>query len=420
VVVPVVGSPTDSPRVLDGTHVPAGFPGLFVNQLPLAPWLRCADKPDSELLAMTTIWRSTNAVVTVDIQARRVERHTPVDGTASAAVLGCTGGLLAAKFSTPGSPGTLAVGRLEPTAEGGSFKVQWHHRPAASQEDLKWSVFTNKQGSAVAKDDVRSSCECIFVYPGKPSASTSYFWRDKGQLRPLVVMPHGGPHSTYTLDYNPLVAGLARMGFGVLLVNFTGSLGFGQDAVIAQIGRMDTLSLTEIQDAAAMVHATREADPERTVYLGGSYSGYTGALLAARAPGFYRAIVLRNPVIAVADNAAMSDIPDWCWAELGLPYSFDAPPALTPEIYSKMWDASPSSMVDKVRDPILLMLGASDRRVPPPQSKAYFSRLRAAGKPVQCRVYPNVGHPLDSVEAERDSFASIARFYAAHLNGPKK
>ncbi|KAJ1836955.1 hypothetical protein LPJ57_011579, partial [Coemansia sp. RSA 486] len=188
------------------------------------------------------------------------------------------------------------------------------------------------------------------------------------------------------------------------------------NAVLAQIGRMDTLSLTEIQDAAAAIHAAHNGDPKRTVYLGGSYSGYTGALLAARVPGFYRGIVLRNPVIAVADNAAMSDIPDWCWAELGLPYSFDAPPALTPEIYKKMWAASPSSMVDAVRDPILLMLGASDRRVPPPQSKAYYSRLKAAGKPVQCRVYPNVGHPLDSVEAERDSFASIARFYAKSLD----
>ncbi|KAJ2704343.1 hypothetical protein FB645_003348 [Coemansia sp. IMI 203386] len=415
VVVPVIDHPSESPQVLDGTHLPAGFPGLFVNQLPHAPWLGCVGNPSRELLALTTIWRSTYAVVTVDLLTRHVQRHTPVDGTASAAVLGCAGDLLAASFSTPGSPSTLSVGRLEAPAAGeDSVTVQWHRRPAAAQENLLWNVVPSKRG--ITEGDVQSSCESIFVYPAQPNDSTKYFWHDKSQPRPLVVMPHGGPHSTYTLDYNPLVAGLVRMGFGVLLVNFTGSLGFGQSAVLAQIGRMDTLSLTEIQDAAAAIHAAHNGDPKRTVYLGGSYSGYTGALLAARVPGFYRGIVLRNPVIAVADNAAMSDIPDWCWAELGLPYSFDAPPALTPEIYKKMWAASPSSMVDAVRDPILLMLGASDRRVPPPQSKAYYSRLKAAGKPVQCRVYPNVGHPLDSVEAERDSFVSIARFYAKSLD----
>ncbi|KAJ1641563.1 hypothetical protein LPJ64_006464, partial [Coemansia asiatica] len=115
VIVPIVDRPSDSPLVLDGTYLPAGFPGLFANQLPHTPWLHCAENPDQELLALTTIWRSTEAVVTVDLQKRRVQRLTPVNGTAFAAVLGCTGNLLAARFSNPGAPSTLSVGRIEPT-----------------------------------------------------------------------------------------------------------------------------------------------------------------------------------------------------------------------------------------------------------------------------------------------------------------
>ncbi|KAJ1732222.1 hypothetical protein LPJ72_003531 [Coemansia sp. Benny D160-2] len=221
-------------------------------------------------------------------------------------------------------------------------------------------------------------------------------------------------------DYECIYSGAVRSprvtpsGKGVVFLStMLGSLGFGQDAVLAQIGNMDTLTIDEIQEAASLIHSKNEGDAEATVYLGGSYSGYTGALLAGLVPGFYRGIVLRNPVISIGENAAISDIPDWCWAELGLEYDFDAPSELTPNAFSQMWKASPSRLVDKVRDPLLLLLGAQDRRVPPAQSLSYYYRLKAANAPVQCKIYPGVGHPLNSVEAERDSFVSIGRFYAS-------
>ncbi|KAJ1725611.1 hypothetical protein LPJ53_000281 [Coemansia erecta] len=410
--VPVVDCPADAACVVDGVHLPPGFPGLFADQLPRTPWLRCAAAPDREVLVLTSVWRSTAAVVGVDVGARRVACHSPVDATAAAAVLGCGGDTVAAVFSTPAAPGSVAVGRA--ALAGADLRIDWFHigdGDGSSSPAIAWSIVP------APAEHGDSACESIFVRPAAPAAPTRMFWPPGSaeHARPLVVMPHGGPHSAYTLEYNALAAGLARLGFGVLLVNFTGSLGFGQRAVLAQVGRMDSLTLAEIQAAAGSVHAARLADPRRTVYMGGSYAGYTGALLAARAAGFYRALVLRNPVVALADNAAMSDIPDWCWAELGLPYSFAAPPPLTPAVYAQMWSASPASMVDAVRDPILLLLGAADRRVPPPQSRGYYARLKAAGKPVQCRVYPAVGHPLDSVEAERDSFVSTTRFFAAAL-----
>ncbi|KAJ2710724.1 hypothetical protein H4R19_003609 [Coemansia spiralis] len=401
--VPIVAHPLRT-----GTSkLPAGFPGIYATQLPEQPWLRLAECPEQEVLALSSTWRSTTAVLTLDITNRVLALHTPVDGTESNTVLSAATGLLIANRSTPAQPGALAVGTATADPQTQAVSVQWSHVARPVVDNIAWQVLREDSGSPL---------ESILVYPQQHKHAARHFWPGgSAAARPLVVMPHGGPHSTYTLDYNPLVAGLVRLGFGVLLVNFTGSLGFGQSAVLAQIGQMDTLSLDEIQAAARRVHTSGGGDPGATVYLGGSYSGYTGALLAGRAPGFYRAIVLRNPVISVGENAAMSDIPDWCWAELGLEYSFDAPPELTPETFAKMWHASPSRLVSAVRDPLLLLLGAADRRVPPPQSLSFYHRLKAAGAPVQCKVYPDVGHPLDSVEAERDSFVSIARFFATAL-----
>ncbi|KAJ2882287.1 hypothetical protein H4R27_003552 [Coemansia aciculifera] len=418
ILVPLISKPLECPQELGGTRLPGGFPGLYLDQLPEHPWLHADDSSQAETLAFTSTWRSTNVILMLDIQKRLLSLHTPIDGSASYSVL-CTAssGYIVAKMSTPAMPDSLMLGQAvlaehRRKDEENSVHIKWHHiHEPAIDANISWRVV---QADSTEK---RRSTECILVHPTAPDLSTRFFWPQScsESSRPLVVLPHGGPHATYTLDYNVLVTGLVKLGFGVLLVNFTGSLGFGHDAVLAQIGKMDTMSIDEIQDAVDSIHASRLGDPKATVYMGGSYSGYTGALLAGLVPGFYRAIVLRNPVISIGDNAAMSDIPDWCWAELGLPYNFESPPELTPDVYSRMWQASPSRLVDKVRDPLLLLLGASDRRVPPPQSMSYYYRLKAANAPVECKIYPSVGHPLDTVEAERDSFVSILRFYAAAL-----
>ncbi|KAI8322001.1 alpha/beta-hydrolase [Martensiomyces pterosporus] len=407
--VPVISRPLKEPLVLNGTQLPGGFVGLYVDQLPAHPWIRIADQPERDVLAFTSIWRSTNVVLSLDIQGSRLSLHTPVNNTSSNSILGAHGGLVVGKTSTPAQPEALVIGEASFDKQHGAVAIAWRSIEQPKPCAIQWRV-----ESSGAKG--RQTLESIFIYPAKSDSGTQYFWSDSSPAsRPLVVQPHGGPHSAYTLDYSAMAAALAKLGFGVLLINFTGSLGFGQDAVLEQIGKMDTLSVDEIQESAAGIQASGEADAKATVYLGGSYSGYTGALLAGLVPGFYRAIVLRNPVISIGENAAMSDIPDWCWAELGLPYDFESPPELAPEVFEKMWKASPSRLVDRVRDPLLLLLGASDRRVPPPQSMSYYYRLKAASAPVQCKVYPSVGHPLDTVEAERDSFVSIARFYAASL-----
>ncbi|KAJ1957188.1 hypothetical protein GGI12_005095 [Dipsacomyces acuminosporus] len=407
--VPIISRPLDGPQTVNGTRLPDGFVGLYIDQLPSQPWVCVSDQPGRDILLFNSTWRSTNVVLSLDIQGGSLVLHTPTDNTSSSTVFSASGSLAIGKKSTPANCGVLVIGQASLNKEQNKLEIAWRPIGQPKQSTIQWRVETSKLKG-------RESLESIFIYPAKPDASTQYFWPNADPaLRPLIVQPHGGPHSAYTLDYNAMAAALARLGFGVLLINFTGSLGFGQDAVLQQIGKMDALSIDEIQESAQSIQASGDADADATLYLGGSYSGYTGALLAGLAPGFYKGIALRNPVISIGENAAMSDIPDWCWAELGLHYDFESPPELTPDVFETMWKASPSRLVDKVRDPLLLLLGAGDRRVPPAQSMSYFYRLKAANAPVQCKIYPSVGHPLDTIEAERDSFVSIVRFYAASL-----
>ncbi|KAJ2731649.1 hypothetical protein H4R23_003028, partial [Coemansia sp. Cherry 401B] len=267
--VPIIDQPLSELQTIGGTQLPAGFVGIYADQLPTEPWVHIADDSAREVLVFSSIWRSTVAVLTLDLEARTLSLQTPVNNTCDNVVLGAAGDIVVGKRSTPAQPEVLMVG--EAAWHDGGIAVQWYGIGASGSNSTKWQVIRGSCGDT-------SRLESIFIYPPVAGQETRYFWSGSAATRPLAVVPHGGPHSTYTLAYNALAAGLARLGFGVLLVNFTGSLGFGQDAVLAQIGQMDTLSIDEIQAAAADIHARGHGDAQRTVYVGGSYSGYTGAL----------------------------------------------------------------------------------------------------------------------------------------------
>ena len=55
---------------------------------------------------------------------------------------------------------------------------------------------------------------------------------------PLIVWPHGGPHSVLTTDFKTVVMFFCQLGYGVLFVNYRGSLGFGEDNVRSLLGRV--------------------------------------------------------------------------------------------------------------------------------------------------------------------------------------
>ena len=54
----------------------------------------------------------------------------------------------------------------------------------------------------------------------------------------------------------------------------------------------------------------------------------------------------------------VSDIPDWCWNEAGLPYTWL--PA-DPVLLDVMWRKSPVSHVEEVTAPVFLMIGQENR-----------------------------------------------------------
>ena len=268
---------------------------------------------------------------------------------------------------------------------------------------------------------------------------------------PTVVYPHGGPHAAWSTTFHRRSAFLALSGYVVLKVNYRGSTGFGAAALSSLLGRVGDQDVEDVllvldtllannsaarNEAAGSASASDALDlncvlpAERVAYVGGSHGGFIGAHILGQRPAAFRCAVLRNPVCNIASMVGVTDIPDWCFVEAGLPYDFSAVPTASPEQLATMWRKSPIQHVHSVTAPVLVCIGANDRRVPPSNGREWFQALRfhqaqrrsaaRAAEPAtaahaderRSRMlwYPNESHPLAGVECELNMWPEVLTF----------
>uniref|UniRef100_A0AAR2IPU7 acylaminoacyl-peptidase n=1 Tax=Pygocentrus nattereri TaxID=42514 RepID=A0AAR2IPU7_PYGNA len=199
---------------------------------------------------------------------------------------------------------------------------------------------------------------------------------------PLVVFIHGGPHSHFAAEWNVNAAALTKLGFAVLMVNYRGSTGFGQDSIDSLLGNIGSQDVRDVQRAVLHVlQSNAILDADRVAVMGGSHGGFLACHLIGQYPEFYRACAARNPVINAATLLGTSDIIDWRYSSIGLQYSFDQLP--TPQALTTMLEKSPITHAAQIRTPVLLMLGGKDKRVSPYQGLELYKALKSRNSPVR-------------------------------------
>ena len=121
--------------------------------------------------------------------------------------------------------------------------------------------------------------------------------------------------------------------------------------------------------------------------------------------------MLWNPVTNIAAMVAATEIPEWCVAEaLGRPGVWP----LTPEEVAALYAASPISAVANVQCEVLVVLGASDKRVPPLNGREFVAALRMMGKRAACHEYPGEGHAIPGHESNAHVTVTVASWLAKH------
>ena len=239
---------------------------------------------------------------------------------------------------------------------------------------------------------------------------------------PLIVVPHGGPHSCTPSSFLAAYAFLAvELGAAVLQVNYRGSTGFGRASIDSLPG---CIGANDVQDCVQAVRETLEMqqlprdvqlDASKLVVVGGSHGGFLTGHLIGQHPGMFRAAAMRNPVTNIPAMFGTTDIPDWTVVECGFKYDFSTHQCVSAEMLAAMLAASPVAHVDKVKTPTLVALGAKDRRVPASQGEDFHHLLRARGVPTSLLRFPEDTHAIDRPASEAEHFIAIARWFARYL-----
>ena len=187
---------------------------------------------------------------------------------------------------------------------------------------------------------------------------------------PLIVMPHGGPYVSETVDrFSEWPQMLANNGYMVLQPQYRGSQKYGLDFYKSAFinGSEAGRAMQDDKDDGAM-HLVKQgmADPDRLAMFGWSYGGYAALIAASREDQLYQCVIAGA---AVTDPDMQMDY-----------YRYRIRGASKVEQLTT-WDGaiSPIKEVDKINVPMLIVHGDRDQRVPPEHFDKYIAALDRAG-----------------------------------------
>jgi dipeptidyl aminopeptidase/acylaminoacyl peptidase len=205
---------------------------------------------------------------------------------------------------------------------------------------------------------------------------------------PAIVLPHGGPSARDVLGFDWLAQFYAARGFVVLQPNFRGSYGYG-DAWLEKNGfKSWPIAIGDVLAAGHWLVNQGIADPRKLGIVGWSYGGYAALQSAVVEPGFFKAVVAIAPVTDL--SALKTEWTGWSNEKLERDFAGDGP---------VMHAGSPAEHADKIKVPVLIFHGGSDRNVSIEQSKRMARRLKASGASCELVTWDGLDHQLEDSKA---------------------
>lgn len=200
---------------------------------------------------------------------------------------------------------------------------------------------------------------------------------------PLVVMPHGGPYVSETVDrFDEWSQMLANNGYMVLQPQYRGSQKYGLDFYKSAFinGSEAGRAMQDDKDDGALYLVKQGlVDPDRMAMFGWSYGGYAALIAAAREDQIYQCVIAGA---AVTDPDMQMDY-----------YRYRIEGSAKIEQLTT-WDGavSPIKEVKKINVPMLVVHGDNDQRVPPEHFDKYIDELDRAGIDYQKLILEGADH----------------------------
>jgi len=263
--------------------------------------------------------------------------------------------------------------------------------------------------------DIRMGRTEQFTFSGW-NGETVYAWMvepvdcREGRKYPVAFLIHGGPQSSFGdhFHYRWNSQVYAGAGYGVVMVDFHGSTGYGQAFTDSISGDWGGKPLEDLKIGLETALARYPwMDGDRVAALGASYGGYMINWIAGNQPDRFRCLVNHDGVFDQRSMYFSTEelwFPEW---EQGGPYWEN------PETYEKH---NPARFVDRWRTPMLVIHGGRDFRVPLDQGVSAFTALQRRGVPSRFLYFPDENHwvvkPRNSIQWHEVVLDWLARWTA--------
>ena len=285
-------------------------------------------------------------------------------------------------------PAELYTARLD-----GSDARQLTHFNDARVKAITWGDYEQFSFKGARGDTV-------YGFAIKPAGFT-------GGKAPIAFLVHGGPQGSFGdhfhYRWNPEV--FAGHGYGVVMIDFHGSTGYGQaftDEISGDWGGAPYEDLMMGLDAA--VAKFPWLDGTRAAALGASYGGFMMNWLEGKTDRF-KAIVCHDGIFD--SRMGYYDTEElWFdeWEHHGTPWD-------KAEDYEKF---NPASLVKNWKTPMLVIHGGNDFRIPETHGIAAFTALQRKGIPSRFLEFPDENHwvlkPQNSKRWHEEVLGWIDRF----------
>ena len=238
-----------------------------------------------------------------------------------------------------------------------------------------------------------------WVYrPAKPKGPT-----------PVVINIHGGPEAQARPDFDPFVQFLVtELGYTVVAPNVRGSSGYGRSFQALDNGELREDAVRDIGSLLVWVGVQPDMDKDHVAVMGGSYGGYMtlAALITygERLRGGIDVAGITDFVTFLRNTSAYRR--DLRRAEYG-----DERDLRTRVFLERI---SPLTNAARIKQPLLVVAGINDPRVPASESDQLVWRIRTAGGQVWYLTAKDEGHDFRR-KSDRDAYLEVAASFLQKL-----
>ncbi len=227
---------------------------------------------------------------------------------------------------------------------------------------------------------------------------------------PVIVDFHGGPEGQYAGGFSGTAQLFVDAGFIHVAPNVRGSDGYGKTWVAADDAGKRLQIITDIEDAATWARKTfavAGVTPKVGIF-GGSYGGYSTLIGMTMFAGAYDAGV---SIVGIANLLTLLEQHCAPYRRI-LRISEYGDPEKDKAVLEKL---SPTSYIDQVKAPLLLLQGATDPRVPAGEAIAMYEAASKKGVAVELMIFADEGHGASKRSNRVIMLGNAVRFFEQYL-----